>query len=80
MVKIPRVEPGYTGMNRGEKGRGHREEIDRRLEQMSKNHQHNNENKQKNKNKTDAPADLNGLVIFAERRNTVSARVPLQFN
>ena len=26
---------------------------------------------------TDAPADLNGLVRFAERRNLVSARVPL---
>ena len=25
---------------------------------------------------TDAPADLNGLVRFAERRNLVSARVP----
>jgi len=29
---------------------------------------------------TDAPADLNGLVRFAERRNLVSARVPLHFN
>ena len=28
---------------------------------------------------TDAPADLNGLVRFAERRNLVSARVPSQF-
>ena len=27
-------------------------------------------------NRTDAPADLNGLVRFAERRNLVSARVP----
>jgi len=27
--------------------------------------------------RTDAPADLNGLVRFAERRNLVSARVPL---
>jgi len=26
------------------------------------------------------PADLNGLVRFAERRNLVSARVPLHFN
>ena len=26
------------------------------------------------------PADLNGLVPFAERRNLVSARVPLHFN
>ena len=25
---------------------------------------------------TDAPADLNGLVRFAERRNLVSARLP----
>ena len=29
---------------------------------------------------TDAPADLNGLVRFAERRNLVSARVPSYFN
>jgi hypothetical protein len=29
---------------------------------------------------TDAPADLNGLVRFAGRRNLVSARVPLHFN
>ena len=29
---------------------------------------------------TDAPADLNGLVRFAERRNLVSARVPPRFN
>ena len=28
---------------------------------------------------TDAPADLNGLVRFAERLNLVSARVPLHF-
>jgi len=28
----------------------------------------------------DAPADLNGLVRFAERRNLVSARVPSHFN
>ena len=28
---------------------------------------------------TDAPADLNGLVRFAERRNLVSALVPSQF-
>ena len=28
---------------------------------------------------TDAPADLNGLVRFAERRNVVSARVPSHF-
>jgi len=28
---------------------------------------------------TDAPADLNGLVRFAERRNLVSARVPSYF-
>jgi hypothetical protein len=28
---------------------------------------------------TDAPAVLNGLVRFAERRNLVSARVPLHF-
>jgi len=25
------------------------------------------------------PADLNGLVLFAERRNLVSARVPSRF-
>ena len=29
---------------------------------------------------TDAPADLNGLVRFAEKRNLVSARVPSHFN
>jgi len=29
---------------------------------------------------TEAPADLNGLVRFAERRNLGSARVPLHFN
>jgi hypothetical protein len=29
---------------------------------------------------TDAPADLNGLVRFAERRNMVFARVPSHFN
>ena len=29
--------------------------------------------------RTDAPADLNGLVRFAERRNLVSARVPSLF-
>ena len=29
---------------------------------------------------TDAPADLNGLVRFCERRNLVSARVPSHFN
>jgi len=29
---------------------------------------------------TDAPADLNGLVCSAERRNLVSARVPSHFN
>jgi hypothetical protein len=29
--------------------------------------------------RTDAPADLNGLVRFAERRNVVSARVPSHF-
>jgi len=29
---------------------------------------------------TDNPADLNGLVHFAERRNLVSARVPSHFN
>jgi len=29
---------------------------------------------------TDRPADLNGLVRFAERRNLVSARVPSHFN
>ena len=28
---------------------------------------------------TDAPADLNGLVLFAERPNLVSARVPSRF-
>jgi len=28
---------------------------------------------------TDAPADLNGLVGFAQRRNLVSARVPSYF-
>jgi len=28
---------------------------------------------------TDAPADLNGLVHFGERRNLVSARVPSRF-
>ena len=28
---------------------------------------------------TDAPADLNGLVFFGERRNLVSARVPSRF-
>jgi len=28
---------------------------------------------------TDAPADLNSLVRFAERRNMVSARVPSHF-
>jgi len=28
---------------------------------------------------TDAPADLNGLVRFAERRNMFSARVPSHF-
>jgi hypothetical protein len=28
---------------------------------------------------TDAPADLNGLVRFGERRNVVSVRVPLRF-
>ena len=31
-------------------------------------------------NRTDAPADLNGLVRFAERRNLISARVPSNFN
>jgi hypothetical protein len=30
--------------------------------------------------RTDAPADLNGLVRSAERRNLVSARVPSHFN
>jgi len=30
--------------------------------------------------RTDAPADLNGLVRFAERRNLISARVPSHFN
>jgi len=29
---------------------------------------------------TDAPADLNGLVRFAERRNLLSARVPSHLN
>jgi hypothetical protein len=29
--------------------------------------------------RTDAPADLNGLVRFAERPNLVSARVPSHF-
>jgi hypothetical protein len=29
--------------------------------------------------RTDAPADLNGLVRFVERRNLVSARVPSHF-
>jgi hypothetical protein len=29
---------------------------------------------------TEAPADLNGLVRFVERRNLVSARVPSHFN
>ena len=29
--------------------------------------------------RTDAPADLNGLDRFAERRNLVSARVPSHF-
>ena len=29
---------------------------------------------------TDAPADLNGLIRFAERRNLVSARVPSHYN
>ena len=29
---------------------------------------------------TDATADLNGLVRFAERRNLVSTRVPSHFN
>jgi hypothetical protein len=29
--------------------------------------------------RTDAPADLTGLVRFAERRNLVSARVPSRF-
>jgi len=28
---------------------------------------------------TDAPADLNGLVLFAERRSLVAARVPSHF-
>ena len=28
---------------------------------------------------TDVPADLNGPVLFAERRNLVSARVPSHF-
>ena len=30
--------------------------------------------------RTDAPADLNGLVHFAKRRNLVYARVPSHFN
>ena len=30
--------------------------------------------------RTDAPADLNGLVRFADKRNVVSARVPSHFN
>ena len=30
--------------------------------------------------RTDAPADLNGLVRFAERLNLVSARVPSHSN
>jgi hypothetical protein len=30
--------------------------------------------------RTDAPADLNGLVCFAESGNLVSARVPSHFN
>ena len=30
--------------------------------------------------RTDAPADLNGLVRFAEKLNLVSARVPSHFN
>jgi hypothetical protein len=29
---------------------------------------------------TDAPADLNGLARFAERRNLLSVRVPSHFN
>jgi hypothetical protein len=29
--------------------------------------------------RNDAPADLNGLVRFGERRNLVSARVPSRF-
>ena len=29
--------------------------------------------------RTDAPADLNGFVLFGERRNLVSARVPSRF-
>jgi len=29
--------------------------------------------------RTDVPADLNGLVRFAERRNLVSAHVPSYF-
>jgi hypothetical protein len=29
--------------------------------------------------RTDAPADLNGLVRFGERRNPVSARLPSRF-
>jgi len=31
-------------------------------------------------NLTDAPADLNGLFRFAERRNLVSTRVPSHYN
>jgi hypothetical protein len=30
--------------------------------------------------RTDAPANLSGLVRFAERRNLVSARVPAHFD
>jgi len=30
--------------------------------------------------RTDTPADLNGLVRFAERRNLVSARAPSHFS
>jgi hypothetical protein len=30
-------------------------------------------------NRTDSPADLNGLIRFAERRSLVSARVPSHF-
>jgi len=30
--------------------------------------------------RTDTPANLNGLVRFAKRRNLVSARVPSHFN
>jgi len=29
--------------------------------------------------RTDDPADLNGLIRFAERRNLVSARMPTHF-